>query len=373
MNQKLKPIIIAIDDDPVILNSLISMLRADYSVRPFTSGEVALGFLEHQLVDLILLDYQMPGMTGLDVLRVLQNNPRTHEIPTIFLTGSIDSESEVEALEIGAVDYITKPVRHRSLLMRIRLQLELQTHRKQLESLVEERTKSLNAAYNKLKVREEITLSMLARATDMRDHDTGDHIERSTDFVRIIVNDILENPQRGYSLTNEEAEDIIRSSKLHDLGKIAVPDYILLKKERLTDEEFMIVKLHTLYGEQFLNEFIRKMDDTFLDVARDIAYAHHEKWDGSGYPLGIKGAKIPLSARIVAIADVYDALTSVRPYKDPFSHEEAVAIILDGSGSHFDPYLTSIFGKHEDAFRNITNRTKKDDGQAADTKELSLA
>ena len=349
-----KPVITAIDDDPIILNFLVSMLKAEYSVRPFTSGRIALEFLRNHKSDLVLLDHQMPDMMGLALLEELQRDPRTREIPVIILTGSMDSDCEVEALQRGAVDYITKPIRHQSLLTRVRLQLELQRHRRELETIVEERTESLHAAYNKLRAREEITLSMLAKATDLRDHDTGHHIERTTEFVRIIVTDILQNPKPRYELTQETADDIVRSSKLHDIGKIALPDQILLKPDRLTADEFIVVKEHPVHGERFLSEFVKKMDDSFLDIARDIAYAHHERWDGSGYPTGVRGEAIPLSARIAAIADVYDALTSERPYKKPYSHEQAVKIVLENSGSHFDPYLVTIFDKHHEEFRKIS-------------------
>lgn len=368
MSQDRKAVIMAIDDDPVTLNSLASVLKADYGVRPFTSGKAALDFLVRQMADLILLDYQMPDMTGFEVLKALQLSPRAREIPIIFLTGSIDSESEVEALELGAVDYITKPIRPRLLLTRVRLQLELQTHRKQLEALVEERTKSLHEAYNKLKIREDVTLSMLAKATDLRDHDTGGHIERTTEFVRVIVEDILQNPYPGYEISRAEADDIVRSAKLHDLGKIAMPDHVLLKPGKLTIEEFDVVKKHPTSGEQFLSDFVRRMEDSFLDTARNIAYSHHEKWDGTGYPQGLTGERIPLSARIVAIADVYDALTSTRPYKEALSHEESVQIILECSGTQFDPYLISIFERHADEFRQITERIG-----ATKAEELSLA
>lgn len=353
MEVEKKPIIAAIDDDPVILNLLVSILKKDYSVRPLVSGKEALRTLPALHPDLILLDQQMPDMLGLDVLKALRKDEKTHDIPVIFLTGSIDSDNEVEALDSGAVDYITKPIRASALLIRVRLQLELQVHRKHLEDLVAERTKGLHTAYNKLKAREETTLNMLARATDMRDHGTGDHIERTTKFVQLIITHILENPQPGYALSPEEAEDIARSSKLHDLGKIALPDHILLKPGKLTNEEFVIVKEHAVNGERFLDEFVRKMDDSFLDTAREIAYAHHERWDGNGYPQGLKGYSIPLSARIVAIADVYDALTSSRSYKNAFSHEDAMAIMLENAGTQFDPYLISIFERYEHEFHQI--------------------
>lgn len=368
MNQNSKQIIMAIDDDPVILTSLITILREEYSVRPFASGKTALDYLTSETVNLILLDYQMPGMTGLEVLDKLHGNPQTREIPVIFLTGSVDNESEVTALELGASDYIKTPIQARLLLTRVRLQLELQRHRKELEALVAERTRSLNEAYNKLKIREEITLNMLAKATDMRDHDTGGHIERTTEFVGIIVEDILNNPRPGYNISRKEAEDIIRSSKLHDLGKIAMPDHVLLKPGKLTEEEFNIVKNHPVTGEHFLSDFVRRMEDSFLDTARDIAYAHHERWDGTGYPLGLTGERIPLSARIVAIADVYDALTTVRPYKRAFSHSESVKIIVENSGAHFDPYLTHIFERHADEFRQISEQIR-----ISEREELSVS
>lgn len=341
-----KPIIMAIDDDSIILNSVTSTLKADYSVRPFISGETALKYLSAHSADLILLDYQMPGLTGFDVLLELQASERTADIPVIFLTGAISGEIEAEVLEQGAVDYILKPIKPSSLMIRVRLQLELQNHRKHLEALVAEKTRHLNEAYNKLKTREDITLNLLARVTDMRDHDTGDHIERTTEVVRILVEDLLQGPVPGYKFSLEEAKDIIKSAKLHDLGKIAMPDHILLKRNRLTDEEFKIIMTHPTKGEELLSEFIRQMDDSFLNMARDIAYCHHEKWDGSGYPQGLKGMEIPLAARIVAIADVYDALTSARPYKIAFSHEKSVDIIRDNAGTHFDPYLVSVFERH---------------------------
>ncbi|MDR1490158.1 MAG: HD-GYP domain-containing protein [Desulfovibrio sp.] len=184
--------------------------------------------------------------------------------------------------------------------------------------------------------------------TDLRDHDTGDHIDRTTGFVRIMVEQLLESPCEGYKLTRSFADDIINSAKLHDLGKIGMPDSILFKKERLTQEEFSVVRMHPVNGGKFLDFFMRQMDDSFLNTARDIAHAHHERWDGSGYPLGLKGKEIPLPARIVAIADVYDAITSQRPYKQAFPHEIAMRMITEGSGKHFDPHLVKIFEEHSE-------------------------
>jgi response regulator RpfG family c-di-GMP phosphodiesterase len=196
---------------------------------------------------------------------------------------------------------------------------------------------------------------MLARATDMRDHDTGGHIERTTEYVRIIVEDILKNPSDSYHLGQAEAEDIIRSSKLHDLGKIAIPDNVLLKPGKLTDEEFKVIKEHTTNGQQFLEYFISEMEDSFLQTARDIAHFHHERWDGKGYPGILQGPDIPLSARIVAIADVYDALVSSRPYKSPLTHEKSIEIIGESGGTHFDPYLVDVFKHHAEEIRSVSS------------------
>lgn len=346
MSSEGKPVILVIDDDVVILNSIVATLTADYSVRPFTSGESALVFLDTQSADCILLDCNMPGISGFDVLRQLLTSPRKREIPVIFITGSTDGESEAVALEMGAVDYLHKPIQPRALLTRVRLQLELQNHRKRLEAMVAEKTSNLNEAYNKLKMREDITLGLLARVTDLRDGDTGEHIERTTELVRIIVEDLLENPRPGYEITEYQAGDIINSAKLHDLGKIGTPDHILLKPSRLTREEFEIIKEHTVRGERLLADFISHTEDSFLKTARDIVHAHHERWDGAGYPRRLVGTAIPLAARIVAIADVFDALSSPRPYKRALSLEESAQSIVDESGRHFDPYLVRVFQRH---------------------------
>ncbi|MDR0312248.1 MAG: response regulator [Treponema sp.] len=358
MQRNDKPLILTIDDDPVILYLLETVLKVEYSIKPFNSGLEAFNYLQSQSADLILLDHTMPEMSGFDVLKMLQGDSKTRDIPVIYLTGSLESEVEITALELGAVDYITKPIRSKILLARTRLQIELLHHRRNLEALVEQRTRSLNEAYNKLKKREDVTLNMLARATDLRDHDTGGHIERTTEYVRIIVEDILNNPVEAYSLTRAEADDIIRSSKLHDLGKIAIPDNVLLKPERLTADEFNLIKEHTINGQQFLDHFIKESEDSFLQTARDIAHFHHECWDGSGYPGVRKGKDIPLSARIVAIADVYDALVSARPYKEAFSHEKSVQIIVESGNTHFDPYLVKVFERHSDEVSRVATQVK---------------
>lgn len=354
-----KPIIVAVDDQPAILHTVALELRELYQVRPFTSGQTALKYLTNQPVDLILLDYDMPVMNGCEVLEILRADERLNSVPVIFLTGSIHGDTEVEVLEKGASDYIQKPIKARVLQTRVRLQLELARYRNHMETLVEERTKQLQLVNIKLKNREDITLNLLAEATDLRDHDTGGHIKRTTEIVRVLVNELLSKPEDGYILASDEADDIIKSAKLHDLGKIAVPDIILLKPGRLSEEEFDVIKSHPTHGAELLSKYIMKInEDSFLVAAKNIALYHHEKWNGSGYPLGLKGDSIPLSARITALADVYDALTSARPYKEPYPHEKAVEIISSESGAHFDPYLVEVFLRHEKDFAKFTQKTE---------------
>jgi putative two-component system response regulator len=352
-----EPVILIVDDDPVQLNTVVSILQKNYNCVPITSGKTALKFLETRTADLILLDFNMPDLSGIEVLKVIQETEHTAQIPVIFLTGVDDTEGEVSALRMGAVDYIVKPIRPAVLLTRVKAQLELSRHHKDLEYLIAERTNELWHANERLKRREDSTLSLLARITDMRDEDTGGHILRTTGYTEIIVNALRSDPAHpaGYELSEEEAQSIIKCAKLHDLGKIAIPDNILLKPAKLTPEEFEVIKKHPVYGERFFSDFIKSdSDDPFLETAREITYSHHEKWNGTGYPRGLSGADIPLSGRIVAVADVYDALVSERPYKKPFTHEKAAEIIISDSGKHFDPHLVEIFAAHQPEFIEVS-------------------
>lgn len=349
-----KQVVLTIDDDPVILNSVFEVLKDEYTVRPFSSGEEALSYLEKNTADIILLDHNMPNLTGLELLQVLQDNPRTATIPVIFLTGSDDSADEVKALEIGAMDYLLKPFKPSSLMTRVRLQLELNDHRHHLEVLVDQRTRELVAVNEKLKNRDKITLDLLAIASDMRDHETGTHIECVVLFTRAIVKYLLENPHEGYLISEQNGEDIIDAVILHDLGKIGMPDGILLKPGKLTDEEMQVMRSHPLLGSQMLEHALDKLgDDSLLYTANEIILGHHEKWDGTGYPCATAGYEIPLSARIAAVVDVFDALTSPRPYKEAWPTEKAFAYIYENAGRHFDPYLTDVVRQLEKEFETI--------------------
>lgn len=360
MTSEAKPVILAVDDDAVTLNAVVSTLKADYSVRPFTGGKAALKFLDGHDADLILLDCQMPVMDGFDVLRELQAVERTRDIPVVFVTGASDGESEVEALDRGAVDYILKPIKPRTLLTRVRLQLELQSHRRRLEALVAEKTRSLNAAYEKLKIREDVILNILAGATDPRDGGPAGHPERVAKIVRLIAEDLLDRPTPGYDITAEQAEDIVKAAKLYELSRSDSPGRMLVKLGLVGPDEYEAVRNTPNRGEQLLATFIRGMDNSFLQAARDIAFSRHERWDGSGHPGRISGSDIPLAGRIVAVADVYDTLTSPAPDKKAFSHHEAVDFIRENGGTLFDPRLVEAFIHNAPRISDSVRRARRD-------------
>ncbi|MDR1271996.1 MAG: response regulator [Clostridiales Family XIII bacterium] len=355
MTEKNRKIIVSIDDDQIILNQIVDALSEQYSIRPFKSGEKAIKFIKNNRTDLILLDCNMPdGLSGFEVLERLQKDLEVSHIPVIFLTGSVDDDDEVRALDSGAIDFVIKPIKPVALQKRVAMQIELTEYRTRLENMVLQKTKELSDAYEKLLDREKVTLDLLAKAGDLRDHDTGEHIQRTADFSRIIANDLAQNPASGYEISQSAADDIAEATKLHDIGKIAMPDNVLLKPGKLTPEEFDIIKTHPAFGAGMLLEAVGRLgNDNLLKEAYDIAYSHHEKWNGSGYPLGLAGTEIPLSARIAAIADVFDALTSDRPYKKAFSIGDALDILYDGAGQHFDPNLIEVVKKHEKDFAQI--------------------
>jgi len=344
MGVKDKCTVLAIDDDAVTLNSINELLKETYNVRPFPSWFIASKFLERNNADIILLDCNMPDISGLEVLDLLKSNEKTSQIPVIFLTGTDDSEAEVEALEKGAVDYVLKPIRPNALLIRLYTQLELAHYRNELEDMVRAKTAQIVEANDKLLEREDLTLDLLAKASELRDNDTGKHIMRTTRYVKIITDELVKSTDKSHAITPQKATDIIKASKLHDIGKISIPDNVLLKQGRLNPYEYETIKKHTTAGGKLLRETKPDIEsDPLLLEAYNIAIGHHEWWNGSGYPCKLSRENIPLSARIVAIADVYDALVTERPYKKPFSHEEAVSIIMRDAGKHFDPKIAAVF------------------------------
>ena len=347
-----------VDDTPQNLMLMSELLGAQYRVLIANSGERALKLLQgQQLPDLILLDIMMPGMDGYTLLGLLKADPRLSRIPVIFLTAKSQVEDETLGLELGAVDYITKPISPPIVLARVRTHLMLKSsadflHDKAafLEAEVNRRTRQLQAI-------QDVTVLAMASMAETRDNETGNHILRTQRYVKRLAEQLQSHPRFSRTLSDDYITLLYKSAPLHDIGKVGIPDSILLKPGRLTAEEFEIMKTHTTIGhaaivraEQALGE---ELD--FLHPAKEIALSHQEKWDGSGYPQGLSGDAIPLSARLMAVADVYDALISKRVYKAAMSHAEAVELMRQGRGSHFDPDVLDAFLQVEPDFKSIAD------------------
>ncbi len=351
--------VLVVDDTPDNLTLMSSLLRSDYKVKLANSGERALEIATGESKpDLILLDIMMPGMDGYEVLRRLQFNPETEDIPVIFLTAMSASDDETVGLELGAVDYITKPINPAITLARVRNHLQvkrardiLTNHNHYLELEVARRTREVAEL-------QDVTIRAMASLAETRDNETGNHIQRTQYYVKALALQLKDHPRFKDELTDDAIDMIFKSAPLHDIGKVGIPDRILLKPGKLTPEEFEVIKTHTTLGLEAIlaAESQTSHGNPFFRYAKEIAYSHQEKWDGSGYPQGLVGNTIPLSARLMAVADVYDALISERVYKRAFSHEEAVRIIQDGRGSHFDPDLVDTFMELSEEFRQIALR-----------------
>jgi putative two-component system response regulator len=305
----------------------------------------------------------MPEMDGYEVCRQLKADAATRDIPVIFLTAKTQEGDETKGFELGAVDYITKPIVPPILMARVHTHLALGDARKFLEKQNEileeqgeERTRQLAS------LQDAIIISMASLA-ETRDNDTGHHIRRTQHYVRELALCLQNRDKYHKELTDENIETLYKTAPLHDIGKVGVPDRILLKPGRLTPEEFEEMKRHTTHGRDAIIAAEKSMEapESFLETARDIACSHHEKWDGSGYPAGLAGENIPLSARLMAIADVYDALITKRVYKDAMPHEEAVKIIESGGGSHFDPEVVAAFSLVKDKFAAIAEHFSEEE------------
>jgi len=339
--------VLIVDDLKANVDVLVEVLRNDYSLSVAMDGESALAIARKAKPDLILLDVSMPGMDGYEVCRRLTSDPSTRNIPVILQTSLSDVEDEARGLALGAVDYITKPFHPELLRARVRNHIELKRHRDDLECLVQERTLELQRTQT-------VMIESLGTLAEYRDPETGGHVKRTQAYVKALALCLRQYPKYASQLTDEYVELLRISAPLHDVGKLGVPDRVLLKPGKLDEAEFELIKGHAAFGNEALRIAEEKLGrGTFLHVAREIAYTHHEKWDGSGYPQGLKKDAIPLSGRIMAVADVYDALISKRVYKLPMPHEQAVAVIRNGSGTHFDPDLVETFLSIHETFRNI--------------------
>lgn len=319
-----KQTVLLVDDTPENIDVLVGTLKHDYHVKAAINGERALKIVQATPPDIILLDIMMPGIDGYEVCRRLKADYTTRHIPVIFITAKIDVEDELQGLELGAVDYITKPISPPIVQARVRTHLALYDQNRELDRKVHLKTQQLHQT--RLQI-----IQRLGRAAEYKDNETGMHVIRMSHYARILG--------LAAGMSEAEADLLMNAAPMHDIGKIGIPDHILRKPGKLDAEEFEIMKTHTTIG----GEIIGEDSSELLQLARVVALTHHEKWNGFGYPNGLAEEDIPRVGRIVAIADVFDALTSVRPYKKAWPVEEAVAFLHSGAGEHFDPQLVPLF------------------------------
>jgi putative two-component system response regulator len=361
--------ILVVDDTPDNLIMMSELLKDEYKVKVANNGEKALKISQSQTPpDLILLDIMMPVMDGYEVCRQLKANPQTQHIPVIFLTAKTDATDETKGLEIGAIDYITKPINPAILMARVKTHLDikrmqdfLRNQNSFLEAEIIKRTREITAI-------QDVTIHAMASLAETRDNETGNHIRRTQNYVRVLAQKLRHHPRFSHFLDDDKIIELLyKSAPLHDIGKVGIPDKILLKPGRFEPEEFEVMKQHPALGRSaILNaEYELGLEVPFLKYAKEIAYAHQEKWDGSGYPLGLAGDNIPISARLMAVADVYDALISRRVYKEGMTHEQAVQLIIEGRGKHFDPDITDAFLALQDDFIAIAAKFWDSDADLA--------
>ena len=331
--------IFVVDDSDTNLAMAEETLEKQYRVMTLPSAAKMFTLLEKVTPDLILLDITMPEMTGFEAMKRLKASG-SHDIPVIFLTGLTDPADEAYGIELGAVDFITKPFSEPVLLNRIKNHLHI-------DELIRERTAHLIRLQNGL-------VFALADLVENRDRDTGGHIDRTTSYIKILLDAMMARGVYVDEISGWNLDQVASSARLHDIGKIAIPDAILNKPGSLTHEEFETMKTHAAEGQRIIEQIVSRTGEAeFLRSAKLSAGYHHERWDGSGYPYGIKTTEIPLQGRIVAIVDVYDALVSGRPYKKPFVEEEAIRVIVDGTGKHFDPSIAEVFYEIKDQIVDV--------------------
>ncbi|MFO0565677.1 MAG: two-component system response regulator [Polyangiaceae bacterium] len=351
--------ILIIDDAPENLRVLSGILEPHYTVRAARSGERGLEIARGDpLPDLVLLDGMMPGMDGFAVLQRLRGDPRTVAIPVIFVTALQSTGDEERGLALGAVDYIQKPVQPAAVLARVKTHLELKAARDQLRARNVALEAEVEARMRENVLVQDATIRALAELAEMRDSETGNHIKRTQEYVALLGNALKEHPRFRSGLADGCLRLLVKSAPLHDIGKVGIPDHVLLKPDKLTPAEWEIMKGHAALGAEALARAERDVAEPldFLRVAKEIARHHHERWDGSGYPDGLAGEAIPVSARLMALADVFDALISRRVYKAPYPLARAVEIVLQGKGSHFDPAVVDAFMALRSEFERVAER-----------------
>lgn len=350
----MKKVVLVVDDSITNLKFIEKTICAYYDVVLAQSGMQALKYLKNHVPDLILLDIHMPYMDGYETIVEIKKIPSAEQIPVIFLTASEHSNDEIKGLELGAVDFIIKPFVAQSMLQRIRNQMELAEYRKNLEQMVREKTRQIE------KIQDAIVITLID-LMKCRDGLTGGHLIRVASYTEILLQALYQRKKYLDIIDEQYISEIRRGAYLHDIGKIGIADKTLLKDSRLTEQEREYMKQHTILGGEVLDKVLKEIgEESFLTHSRDLAYYHHEKWNGTGYPFGISGTDIPLSARILSIADVYDALTSKRSYKEPFSHEKSVEIVVQDSGVAFDPEIIEVFQEIEGEFHKAKEKFEED-------------
>ncbi len=339
-------IILMIDDIKLNLASARDVLKDDYILYEAMSAQEGFKILEKVIPDLILLDIHMPEKNGYEMLVELKSNRRLKGIPVIFLTAETQAASEVKGFDLGAVDFITKPFVPTVMKRRIETQLQLSEYQHHLEELVEEKVQEIEKLQDALSVG-------FAELVESRDGITGGHVKNTSIYFDAFINAIKDEPKYREEIDDEFIRVAVRSAPLHDIGKIGIDDIVLRKKGSLEDNEREYMQSHSELGGATFHK-IRKIfpENEFLKAAEEMALYHHERWDGKGYPTGKKGKQIPFGARVMSVVDVYDALTSERPYKKPFSHEKSMAIIVEGRGTQFDPDLVDDFVKYSDLIKS---------------------
>ncbi len=342
--------ILIVDDVEVNREILVEILQENYDLLQAKDGLEAVEMVMHNAHDLslILLDIMMPEMDGYEVLETLRTSGYTNKIPVIVITASGGNENEVRGLEAGASDYITKPFYPQSVLCRVEAQLELRKHRQHLEKLVTANVQKVIAVRDAM-------VDFLASVIEHRHVESGQHVKRTRMIAEALLKRIEESHKMDKDIFVTNIESVSKAVALHDVGKIGIPDNILLKPGPLTPEEFEVIKTHTTIGAKIVKDMSGIEDPDYLAACHDICLYHHERWDGKGYPEGLAGAKIPFSARVMSIVDVYDALTNNRVYKPAMTHTEAVEIMTKGAGTQFDPVIFEIFLANQEDFRKISS------------------
>ena len=359
-NQDHKPTILIVDDTPDNITVLGELLQSYYAIKVATNGPRALvSAASAPRPDLILLDVMMPDMDGYAVLSQLRDASATADIPVIFVTALNADDDESRGLALGAADYITKPIRPAIVIARVRAQLELKQARDQMRDQNAWLEAEVARRMQQNQRIQDASMRALASLAETRDNETGAHIRRTQAYVDLLCRDLAEHGH-GEQLAPHSIELMVKAAPLHDMGKVGVPDHILLKPGKLTEQEWQIMRAHARMGAEAIRRAIEDESDQsvfeFLHVAMKIAHYHHEKWDGSGYPDGLRGEEIPLPARLMALADVFDALVNRRCYKDSIDFGKAAEIILAGKGQHFDPAIVEAFERCQPQFTEIAKR-----------------